>query len=86
MPIPTEFPDLFGIPFAVGDYISVPIDDMPYIAEVVGFTPKMVKLKFITKPWSYRNDIKIKKRELTPGRFIKVDPQNVTMLLLKNSK
>jgi len=86
MSMPTEFPDLFGETVTVGDFISIPISDMPYIAEVVGFTPKMVKVLFRTTPWQYQKTApEIKLRELIPGRYIKLDPGKVIMLLLKNT-
>ena len=81
-----SFKDMMGDDVKEGDYVATVYDDYDhlYIAQVTGFTPKFVKLRFVTVP--RKMDDKNKRREPEAKRFIKVSEEQVTIYMLKYQK
>lgn len=74
---PVAHVDLLGNELNVGDYVAASYFKSLAICQVTKLNPKMVGVKQVGKSWN---------KNVYPDEMIKIDPEQVTMYILRNKK
>jgi len=81
-----EATDILGQTLAIDDYIVIPEThgySVLTIAQIVRFTPKTVRIKYLRSRGIWDDEANIEK---VSNKYVKVDPKLVMFGILKNSK